>query len=339
MSIPSTSTSIFDSLMRDVLTQISNEIDISGGNISNTNTTVRTTILPRSQIEDLIYSAMSEEVFGTPPLVSRRESQTQTPPETPPETLRPSMTIDDDVVIENTIPYIPHSELYYLGGRYQQNMGDYINSINSSILLTHNIHNQRLSHSSSRVSQNQRFYELDNMLFDYNRNILNYNENVNRLLRTFENIPSSTSSQPSTPLQTHLQSTASARITTTPSQQTIPSLLNLLSRSDTPMYMLFPHITQRNGTTTTPGLTLSPEQFSRSTEQIIYSDISGNERERCPISFDEFQQGEHLIKILHCGHIFKTVPLNNWFLRSSTCPVCRYDLNTSVSPIGTSVDI
>ena len=344
MSIPtSTSTSIFDSLIRDVLTQISNEFDISG---ANTNTTVRTTI-PRSQIEDLIYSAMSEEVFG-PPLVSRRESQTQTPP----ETLQPS-TIDDNVVIEDNIPYIPRTELYFLGDRYQQNIGDYINSMNSSISLIQHIHNQRLSHSSSRGSQNQRFHELDNMLYDYNRNIQNYNENVNRLLRTFETIPSSTPSQPSTPttsarittpsqpstpLQTPLQSTTSARITT-PSQ-TVPSLLNLLNRADTTMYMLLPRITQRNGTPT--ALTLSPEQFSRSTEQIIYSDISGNERERCPICFDEFQQGEHLIKILHCGHIFKTVPLNNWFLRSSTCPVCRYDLNTSIrtiSPIGTSIDL
>lgn len=321
MSIPTTATSLFDSLIREVLTQLSNELDISGAN-TNTNTTVRSTI-PRNQIEDLLYSAMSEEVFGTQPFVSRRESETQTPTLTPPEPLLPSMTIDN----EDTIPFSPRSDLYYLGYRYQQNMGDYINSMNSSISLTHHIHNI----SSSRGSQNQRFHELDNMLYDYNRNILNYNENVTRLLRTFETIPS-TPSQPSPPLQTPLQSTTTPRIT--PPSQT--NLLNLLTRPDTRMYMFLPR-TQR-GTTT---LSLSPEQFARSTEQFIYNgiDISGNERERCPICFDEFQQGEHLIKILHCGHIFKTVPLNNWFLRSSTCPVCRYDLNTSVSPIGTSVDL
>ena len=108
------------------------------------------------------------------------------------------------------------------------------------------------------------------------------------------------------------------------------------------MYMLLPRLMQRP-TTERVGITLSPEQFARTTEQIIYgtTDISGNER--CPICFDEFQQGEHLTKIMHCGHVFKTVPLNNWFLRSSTCPVCRYDLNTStstiISPVGTSVDL
>jgi hypothetical protein len=104
------------------------------------------------------------------------------------------------------------------------------------------------------------------------------------------------------------------------------------------LYMLFPRLT----TNTERSITLSQEQFSRSTEQFIYSrttaDTSGNEHERCPIGFDEFIEGERVTKILHCGHVFKTVPLNDWFTRSSTCPVCRYDLHTNTT-YPTSIDL
>ena len=325
-----TANSFFDTLIREIL----NDFDISGGN------TTRQTTTPRRHIEELIISAMSEELLNLPPLQNRNGDGI---PSTRPT--EPSMTTIDENIIEetdiNNTPYIPRSELYYFGDRYQQNMGDYISSINNSMTLARHIHNQR--YSSSRESH--RFHEFDNMLYDYNRNIQNYNENVHTFLGALGNlplqIPLSTPSRASIP---SIPVPSIPPIHSTPSPQTIPSLLsNLLNRADTTMYMVLPRLIPRNGTS---ALTLSTEQFARSTEQIIYSttDISGNERERCPISFDEFQQGEHLIKILHCGHVFKTVPLNNWFLRSSTCPVCRYDLNTSTStgtihPIGTSIDI
>ena len=324
-----TTPSFFDTLAREFMF----DFDISGGN------TTRQTTTPRRDIEELIISAMSEILLNSPPLQNRSVVEIpSTQPSTQPS--RQSMpTIDENFIEEtdiNNIPYIPRSELYYFGDRYQQNMGDYISSINNSMSLIHHIHNQR--YSSSRESH--RFHELDNVLYDYNRNIQNYNENVHAFLGALGNVP------PQIPLYTpsRVSIPSTPHVPSTPPPQTIPSLLsNLLNRTDTTMYMVLPRLTQRNRTSV---LTLSSEQFASSTELIIYSnpDISGNERERCPISFDEFQQGEHLIKILHCGHVFKTAPLNNWFLRSSTCPVCRYDLNTGIStntihPVGTSVDL
>jgi len=46
----------------------------------------------------------------------------------------------------------------------------------------------------------------------------------------------------------------------------------------------------------------------------------------CPISLEDFHDGESLTRILHCGHIFKTGELTRWFTRNSHCPTCRYDI-------------
>ena len=123
----STTTSFFDALIREIL-------DISGGN------TTRQTTTPRRHIEELIISAMSEDLLNLPPLQNRNGDGI--PSTRPPE---PMTTIDENIIEEtdiNNTPYIPRSELYYFGDRYQQNMGDYISSINNSMTLARHIHNQ-----------------------------------------------------------------------------------------------------------------------------------------------------------------------------------------------------
>ena len=352
--------SLFDTLLREAITQLNNNLDVSGININSTTNT--NTTIPRSHIEELIYSAISEELFNSPLHPSSITSSRTT-------------LINEEEVIDaineptnHTIPDIYRSELYEFGYNYQRNMGDYISSVNHSISLIQNLYNTNPPINTS-INQrtglrgNVRYPELDDMLFSYNRNVQNYNENIHLFLDLLSSrsIPSSIPIPSPIPLSPELEQPASIpssipstipstilpSLTTTAlsSSQTLTNipisnlLTNLLSRSDTTMYMLLPRIPRM----TVENRALSPEHFSRSTELYIYgssTDTSGNERERCPICFDEFQQGEHTTRILHCGHIFKTVPLNNWFLRSSTCPVCRYDLNTStISPIGTSVDL
>ena len=46
----------------------------------------------------------------------------------------------------------------------------------------------------------------------------------------------------------------------------------------------------------------------------------------CPISLEEFTDGEVLTRINYCRHLFKTQPLMNWFRRDHRCPVCRANL-------------
>ena len=46
----------------------------------------------------------------------------------------------------------------------------------------------------------------------------------------------------------------------------------------------------------------------------------------CPITQQPFYDNDDVLKILHCGHVFKKDSLLRWFQRSSLCPVCRYNI-------------
>ena len=50
---------------------------------------------------------------------------------------------------------------------------------------------------------------------------------------------------------------------------------------------------------------------------------------RCPISLENFQNGDTLCRINGCGHVFNKRVLLNWLQRSSQCPVCRHNLSTN----------
>ena len=49
----------------------------------------------------------------------------------------------------------------------------------------------------------------------------------------------------------------------------------------------------------------------------------------CPISREEFEPNTVILKINHCGHIFKKNSLLNWFETSSRCPMCRHNIRHS----------
>jgi len=78
-----------------------------------------------------------------------------------------------------------------------------------------------------------------------------------------------------------------------------------------------------------PGNNSSPTalQIASATTSFIY-DLSNNpvSAQVCPISLEEFSDGEQLTRIRHCGHVFKTVELNRWFTRNAHCPSCRFDI-------------
>jgi len=61
--------------------------------------------------------------------------------------------------------------------------------------------------------------------------------------------------------------------------------------------------------------------------RIIRWDTSMNET-HCPITWEDFTEGEEIRQIRHCSHIFKNTALLNWLRTHNICPVCRYDLRT-----------
>lgn len=52
----------------------------------------------------------------------------------------------------------------------------------------------------------------------------------------------------------------------------------------------------------------------------------------CPITLEDFQQGDNVRQIRHCGHTFREPAIQNWFRQNVRCPVCRYDIRDYVAP-------
>ena len=44
----------------------------------------------------------------------------------------------------------------------------------------------------------------------------------------------------------------------------------------------------------------------------------------CPICFESMDEGVQL----KCSHVFHDVCLSRWFMETTTCPMCRYDVTT-----------
>jgi hypothetical protein len=75
---------------------------------------------------------------------------------------------------------------------------------------------------------------------------------------------------------------------------------------------------------------LTQQQISISTEIVPYRENMADVR--CPISLEDFTEGENVCRIKYCGHIFKQTDLMNWFTRNYRCPVCRYNLHQYREP-------
>ena len=68
------------------------------------------------------------------------------------------------------------------------------------------------------------------------------------------------------------------------------------------------------------------EQIENATEQIVFRSSEDETHARCPITLEDFQDGDTVTRICHCGHTFQNTALSNWFTTNVRCPVCRYDI-------------
>jgi hypothetical protein len=68
------------------------------------------------------------------------------------------------------------------------------------------------------------------------------------------------------------------------------------------------------------------QQIQDATEIIIFDERNSNNNTNCPITLEPFVIGEQICRIKHCSHLFKQRALHDWFRRNVRCPVCRYDI-------------
>lgn len=144
-----------------------------------------------------------------------------------------------------------------------------------------------------------------------------------------------------------------------PTQTTIPDLSNRNTRQSPLNYNLnrlnrnnrvnrrrnnrFDRVFTFSNTTRLPLVTnlsnLSPvrirpsiTQIRRGTELLIWSDISDNYQTHCPIDMQDFSGNDSILRIRHCGHIFREMNLRRHFRNSTRCPLCRFDIRDYIAP-------
>ena len=148
----------------------------------------------------------------------------------------------------------------------------------------------------------------------HNLNMIDYNRNIYRLIQLLDSIltlrPENISDQ---------TNDTSERPTTTNRDGMTSIIMQFLSPS-------------LNGTLNdeTIPVGLNSQQIEQYTEDLIYD--SSMQELRCPISYEDFEIGEQICRIINCGHYFKTESLNRWLQQSTICPVCRMSLIPSSIP-------
>ena len=74
------------------------------------------------------------------------------------------------------------------------------------------------------------------------------------------------------------------------------------------------------------------EQITIATEVLQFASSETHNNTSCPITLEEFIDGDSVQRIRHCGHIFREGAITDWFSRNVRCPICRYDIRTYVEP-------
>lgn len=181
-----------------------------------------------------------------------------------------------------------------------------------------------------------------NILLDYHNQINTYQENMRAVFNITEHmLPTS---------ETRTRTTYSANTNNTPitdsNSNSTSNLSNRLWQSllQSPSYILefdANSLLNRNTNTNTRQTSLhnrpTPLQIQTATSLFSY-----NPQENplpitiCPITLEEFQEDEILMRIRGCGHIFKAVELHRWFERNHKCPSCRYDITTAAFSLPTT---
>ena len=83
----------------------------------------------------------------------------------------------------------------------------------------------------------------------------------------------------------------------------------------------------------------SIRQIRNATEVVVYSQLSQDIRDtqlRCPIDIVDFSPEDTVLRIRHCGHIFREMNLRQHFRRNPRCPLCRFDIRDYTATIRNS---
>ena len=73
-------------------------------------------------------------------------------------------------------------------------------------------------------------------------------------------------------------------------------------------------------------------QLNAALETITYVHTN-HSPSRCPITLEDFAEGDEITRLRPCGHVFQTQSIRNWFSNRVRCPVCRSDIREYNAPV------
>ena len=92
-----------------------------------------------------------------------------------------------------------------------------------------------------------------------------------------------------------------------------------------PLNPLFTRLFMSNNNNTTPRLP-DINDLVNNISYCLYNDISSNTNDTCPITQQEFNPNDIVLKINACNHCFNPQSLLTWLSRCGVCPLCRHSI-------------
>lgn len=192
--------------------------------------------------------------------------------------------------------------------------------------------NTYYGNNSEFRNRNSSYNDILSMIEDYNRNIRNYQDNYNRTIEILGNTAHENNN-----IMRDYQSTMSfvirSIINLNPGQFSREHTNTRQSNSgntESEYEPIFTYTFPLADLYSNEARQLTSEQINMATQTILYN--SSVRETTCPVSWEDFTEGEAITQIKHCRHCFKTVSIMNCLRSDPRCPVCRYDLRTWREP-------
>jgi hypothetical protein len=198
--------------------------------------------------------------------------------------------------------------------------------------------------ANANANANTNMNTIAQLMRDYIENMNDYHSNLRHFIQLLERVsPSDERDRNNLPVRPTNDDT-----TTIPSSHTrryfnraAGTTGTAAGTTGTALYTLFPTTMRQHIQEYMEDVVVRPTQLQieNAVENFNYDPTGGIIDGRCPISLEDFVEGEPLSRIRHCQHVFKPHALNDWFSRNVHCPVCRYDIRETVIPVVNTVEI
>lgn len=196
--------------------------------------------------------------------------------------------------------------------------------------------------SFSREDTRRRLRLWSNVLLDYNSQMTNYQSNISTILNITENMLPLSLSSSSTNIRHRIVNHNRRNLN---HDSYYNRLLQSILHNDSSGYVLeldttlLPNYTNSNSNSNTRNKPTALQIQTATTLFSYHPQENPLTVSICPITLEEFQENEILMRIQGCGHIFKATALHRWFERNHKCPSCRYDIISSAFSLPTTTTI